>query len=85
MRLASGVTMTQVEEGTVLFDARRGKYWHLNDVGVEVVNGVVNGRPVTTIAQEISERTGADETVVTTDCQELLRQLRDAKLVKGKA
>jgi len=85
MKLANGVTVTEIEDGTVLFDARRGKYWHLNDVGAEVVNGVVNGQQVTAIAREISERTGADEAMVTADCQELLHQLRAAKLVRGKA
>ena len=81
--LSGGVTLADADEGKILFDSRRGRYWHLNEVGIEVVEGLVEGRSVRDVAQAISVRTGAEESMVHSDCEQLVQELVAAGLLKG--
>lgn len=84
MKLAPGLNLTEVDEDTVLFDENTGKYWHLNDVGTEVVRAVLADRDVSEVAADISKRTGAEYSVVDADCRGLLEQMVSAGLVDAR-
>jgi len=83
MKLTNGVIFTETEEGTILLDARHGKYWHLNPTGVNVLRSVLAGEALRDVATRLAHELGADSAQVLEDCQVLLRNLTEARLVKG--
>ncbi len=85
MKLREGVVITEVEQGTILLDTRRGRYWHLNDLGIEVLRSIVAGDSLDSVVDRLATTHETDRRTVADDCRSLIRELRAVRLVSGSA
>ncbi len=79
--LARDVTITDIEEGAVLLDGRRGRYWHVNGTGAAVLRALVDGEDTEAIASRIAATAPVDETRARADVSALVTALSAASLV----
>lgn len=83
MKLAKGVVIAEADEGMILLDGRRGRYWHLNETGLRLLRELISGKSLEESAARVATEFGADEYKVVQDCRTLVRDLAKAKLVRG--
>jgi hypothetical protein len=76
------VTVTETEDGMVLLDERRGRYWQLNGTAATVVRLLREGSGVDEVIALLSERHPAAAARVAGDVHALIRSLREAKVLK---
>lgn len=81
MQLARGVKLVDAEDGVIVFDAKRGKYWHLNKTGYLVVTRLLAGQSLHAISSEIESQSQVDHFVVLSDCQSIATHLVDSGLL----
>ncbi|GGM39181.1 hypothetical protein GCM10012275_07630 [Longimycelium tulufanense] len=81
MRLASDVTVTETDDGAVLLDERRGRYWQLNRTGAFVLKQICEGANAEKSAHRLAEREPVSPDDALTDVQKLVAGLRAAGLV----
>ena len=79
--LASDITITDIEEGAVLLDGRRGRYWHVNGTGAVVLRALLDGEAPEAIAARIAATAPVDETKARADVTALVTALSAASLV----
>ena len=83
MKLARHVTLTETANGHVLLDTRRGTYWHLNQSGYAIVQGLLEGKSLTELSRIVAETGNVDRERAVNDCSAFLAELLRAHLVKG--
>ena len=52
--LAKHVSVTDTDYGAVALDERNGHYWELNETAAHVLFGLLAGRPVARVAEELA-------------------------------
>ena len=72
----------ETDDGTFLLDTARGIYWHLNWVGVQVIQGIQNGLKISEISSLVASECDADDETVQADIIQLLKKLKKARLVR---
>lgn len=85
MKLKAGVEIVTDENGSFLLDTRKGVYWHLNPTGVRFIMDLTDGRGLDDVVSEVSEEFQIDPAIVRSDCNNLMRELRRARLVGRKS
>jgi hypothetical protein len=53
--LRADVTYCDTEDGLVLLDGRRGRYWQLNTTGATVLRALLDGATPQNIARQLSQ------------------------------
>jgi hypothetical protein len=79
--LREGVTLAELETGTVLLDEHTGKFWQLNRSGAVVLRRMLDGERPHEIASALAEGSDADAARAARDVGALIDHLREAKLV----
>ena len=82
MHLAHHVVLSQNNGDTVLLDTHTGQYWHINELGVAVLNGFTSGEVLEDIAHRIATEHNVSTEIALRDCKALIQQLKSAKLLK---
>ncbi|MFD6885645.1 lasso peptide biosynthesis PqqD family chaperone [Streptomyces sp. NPDC059957] len=81
MRLRDEVSLVDTDYGKILLDGRTGAYWELNPTGSFVLSGLLGGDDPEGIAAGLSAEFEVDEEQAKSDVSDLVRALRDARLV----
>ena len=81
-KLCDGVLTADVEYGTALLDETRGLYWNLNPTGALALQTLLAGGTAEQAAGALAEAYAVDLDIARQDVQELLDELRSAKLVE---
>ncbi|MEU0934975.1 MULTISPECIES: lasso peptide biosynthesis PqqD family chaperone [unclassified Embleya] len=79
--LAPHVTSTEVSDGLVLLDQRKGRYWQLNRTGAYTLCLLLEGHSAAGVAARLAEKSPAAAAQADTDVRDLLRALCEARLV----
>lgn len=82
LRVSKSVELTETDDGAFLLDTVRGIYWHLNWVGVQVIQGIQNGLKISEISSLVASECDADDETVQADIIQLLKKLKKARLVR---
>jgi hypothetical protein len=82
LRVSKSVELTETDDGAFLLDTARGIYWHLNWVGVQVIQGIQNGLKISEISSLVASECDADDETVQADIIQLLKKLKKARLVR---
>ncbi|UED85401.1 lasso peptide biosynthesis PqqD family chaperone [Streptomyces profundus] len=82
-RLRPDVVSCDTEDGLVLLDSRRGRYWQLNATGAAIVRGLLGGATVERIAAELSRKQPVTADRATEDIRTLVDQLTRARLIEA--
>jgi hypothetical protein len=82
LKLRSGVCTAKVEYGTALLDEDRGLYWNLNPTGALILQTLLAGGTAEQAVQALAEEYTVDLESARRDVQELVHELRSAKLVE---
>ena len=53
LKLSPSVSVIEGEQGTVLFDARRGEYYQVNELGLLIVRALAEGEDFASIVNRI--------------------------------
>jgi coenzyme PQQ synthesis protein D (PqqD) len=81
--LSADVSATEVDDGIVLLDQRKGSYWHLNGTGAAALRLLLDGNSPQETAARIAERFHCAADRALTDVEALLGAVRKARLVVG--
>jgi Coenzyme PQQ synthesis protein D (PqqD) len=81
VNLARDVTITPIEEGAVLLDGRRGRYWQVNGSGATALRALLDGESLEVIAVRLSATVPVSSEQVMADVKGLINALSDASLV----
>lgn len=84
LKLRECARLIDDENGTFLLDTRRGVYWHLNVMGMDVVQALAQERTVEEITSGIVTRFDVDAQTARLDVDNLIRSLKRAKLIEGR-
>lgn len=68
------------DEEAVILDVASGDYFALDAIGTEVWKGLNDGQTVDQIAENIAQKYETDAALVKSDIEELVAELRSAKL-----
>jgi Coenzyme PQQ synthesis protein D (PqqD) len=79
--LARDVTITPIEEGAVLLDGRRGRYWQVNGSGAMALRALLDGESLEAIAARLSATAPVASEKVMADVEALISALSAASLV----
>ncbi|WP_305783667.1 lasso peptide biosynthesis PqqD family chaperone [Symbioplanes lichenis] len=79
--LSPDVTATETADGLVLLDLRSGRYWQLNPTASGVLGSLLAGASPDEAARELSDRAGIPAERSAGDVRQLIRGLRDHRLV----
>jgi hypothetical protein len=80
-RLRPEVTATETDDGLVLLDERRGRYWHLNRSGAATLRLLLDGRSPDQVADALVVRFPAAAATAAGDVNRLIDSLRAAGMV----
>jgi hypothetical protein len=81
LKLRTGVFDAETEYGIVLLDGDSGEYFDLNATGALVLRTLLAGGTAGQAAQALTEQYGVGLDDATRDVEELLTDLRTARLV----
>jgi hypothetical protein len=76
------VTCCDTDDGLVLLDGRRGRYWQLNTTGAAILRALLDGASPQDIAQQLSHKRPVDPEQAAGDVTALIDQLTGARLVR---
>jgi hypothetical protein len=82
LKLRSGVFTADVEYGKALLDEDRGIYWNLNPTGAIILRTLLDGGTVEQAVEALTDEYEVDHDSARRDVEELLHDLRSAKLVE---
>lgn len=77
------VVAEALDDGLVVLDAREGVYYTVNRTGAGVWHGLLAGADPGALADELAAAAGADVDAVRADVDRFLRELIDARLLRG--
>ena len=80
--LAPSVSVIEGEQGTVLFDARRGEYYQVNELGLLVVRALGEGLGSEAIVERVVDAYDVSLDVAAEDVRNFLLQMKELEVVK---
>lgn len=81
-RLIASLDLIEVDGGAVLFDRQSGKYLQTNEVGLDLMRGLLAGFSVDYLREQIMEKYQVPRDVVLRDTTAFLDELAKAGLIK---
>ena len=90
LRMSEGMTMKSPSDhlrsfvdhdGAAILDINRDQFFSLNTVGAYIWNRLNEGKTIEQIAQLLAEETGAEVSVVLSDIDEFLTDLKSRQLL----
>lgn len=82
IQLTTDTTTMSVDDGLVLLDGRRGKYWQLNASASSTLSMLLDGKTIDDVVADLTRITDAPAERVRRDTEELLSGLLAARLVE---
>lgn len=83
-KLRNGVSITEVDYGTVLLDEDRGQYWNLNPTGALILQTLLSDGTVDQAACALAEQYAVEADTARLDVQQLLEELCSAGLLENR-
>ena len=80
--LAPSVSVIEGEQGTVLFDARRGEYYQVNELGLLIVRALGEGLGSEAIVERVVDAYDVSLDVAAEDVRNFLLQMKELEFVK---
>jgi len=80
--LAPSVSVIEGEQGTVLFDARRGEYYQVNELGLLIVRALGEGLGSEAIVERVVDAYDVSLDVAAEDVRNFLLQMKELEVVK---
>ena len=80
--LAPSVSVIEGEQGTVLFDARRGEYYQVNELGLLIVRALGEGLGSEAIVERVVDAYDVSLDVAAEDVRNFLLQMKDLGVVE---
>ena len=80
--LAPSVSVIEGEQGTVLFDARRGEYYQVNQLGLLIVRALGEGLGSEAIVERVVDAYDVSLDVAAEDVRNFLLQMKELEVVK---
>ena len=80
--LAPSVSVIESEQGTVLFDARRGEYYQVNELGLLIVRALGEGLGSEAIVERVVDAYDVSLDVAAEDVRNFLLQMKELEVVK---
>ena len=80
--LAPSVSVIEGEQGTVLFDARRGEYYQVNELGLLIVRVLGEGLGAEAIVERVVDAYDVSLDVAAEDVRNFLLQMKELEVVK---
>ena len=80
--LAPSVSVIEGEQGTVLFDARRGEYYQVNELGFLIVRALGEGLGSEAIVERVVDAYDVSLDVAAEDVRNFLLQMKELEVVK---
>ena len=80
--LAPSVSVIEGEQGTVLFDARRGEYYQVNELGLLIVRALAEGLGSEAIVERVVDAYDVSLDVAAEDVRNFLLQMKELEVVK---
>ena len=77
--LAPSVSVIEGEQGTVLFDARRGEYYQVNELGLLIVRALGEGLGSEAIVERVVDAYDVSLDVAAEDVRNFLLQMRNSR------
>lgn len=72
-----------VDEGGVILDSKSGKYWHLDQLGVRLVQLLEEGHHLEDYVRWVTSHMRVDAATARHDAKCLWQTLRESQLVEG--
>jgi len=82
LKLARSVSVIEGEQGTVLFDARRGEYYQVNELGLLIVRALGEGLGSEAIVERVVDAYDVSLDVAAEDVRNFLLQMKELEVVK---
>lgn len=82
LKLKTDVRLVDDRSGTFLLDTRRGVYWHLNSVAMTLVRTLTHVGSMDDAVERVVAEFDVDAATVRGDVENLVRDLKRAKLVE---
>ena len=82
LKLCNGVSITEVDYGTVLLDEEYGQYWNLNPTGALILQTLLGGGTVDQAARALVEQYAVEVDTASSDVQQLVEELCSAGLIE---
>ncbi|MDQ4033554.1 MAG: lasso peptide biosynthesis PqqD family chaperone, partial [Actinomycetota bacterium] len=82
LKLRNGVSMTEVDYGTVLLDEERGQYWNLNPTGALILQTLLGDGTADQAARALVEQYAVEVDTASLDVQQLVEELCSAGLIE---
>ena len=79
---APSVSVIEGEQGTVLFDARRGEYYQVNELGLLIVRALGEGLGSEAIVERVVDAYDVSLDVAAEDVRNFLLQMKELEVVK---
>ncbi len=80
-RLCPDVAVQNTEDGSVLLDLKKGMYFGLNFVGMEILNLIVDGHDFQSISLAIANQYDDDREILISDITSLIHSLESNYLI----
>ena len=80
--LSPSVSVIEGEQGTVLFDARRGEYYQVNELGLLIVRALGEGLGSEAIVERVVDAYDVSLDVAAEDVRNFLLQMKELEVVK---
>ena len=82
LKLSPSVSVIEGEQGTVLFDARRGEYYQVNELGLLIVRALGEGLGSEAIVERVVDAYDVSLDVAAEDVRNVLLQMKELEVVK---
>jgi coenzyme PQQ synthesis protein D (PqqD) len=79
--LRADVRLVPQQDGAILLDMTGGTYYQINEVGRMVFQGLLEGRALADLVQEIADHYGIEKSTVERDVDVLMESLEEMGLV----
>ncbi|MEV3987423.1 lasso peptide biosynthesis PqqD family chaperone [Streptomyces sp. NPDC049837] len=82
LTLCRDVTVCDTDDGMVLLDGRRGRYWQLNATGALILRALLRGDDSARIAGQLARARPVTAEQAAQDISDLIARLARARLVR---
>ena len=82
LKLSPSVSVIEGEQGTVLYDARRGEYYQVNELGLLIVRALGEGLGSEAIVERVVDAYDVSLDVAAEDVRNFLLQMKELEVVK---
>ena len=82
LKLSPSVSVIEGEQGTVLFDARRGEYYQVNELGLLIDRALGEGLGSEAIVERVVDAYDVSLDVAAEDVRNFLLQMKELEVVK---